>query len=408
MTMSQPDTPYLYYYSPLLTYLVTPLKKEMFLEQRKRGDTLPEKEWDTLALVSDEQYLDKEIDLADVINEVEEGARKHGSRLCAAVLGAYYLGHSFWRKHSVDGLSWLARAVHEGVHSAAYPLAEWYANRASQRDLQGFVEYDAPFTSRYDPTPDCPPVPFPKNRAECLDRTVFWALTGLSEQIYECEEALDKIGLSDDLVAPHYDLLRKAAQTDSVMAKGVLATYLFRDGTSAEEHAEAIGLLRAIAGHGVPREIYLLSMFLKDTVGELPDSTSEEAFQLCLKAAEGGYPAAMRELSFLYEDGFGTEKNHQLSVKWLADGAEAGDGECRLLVGKMLLSVANTPKERREAVNWIRMAAEENDDPVAWAILAEHFETGDGLYKSKKQAHYCRKRAEALGWQNGALDRSSE
>ena len=397
--MPQPDLFPLYYYSPLDSYAITPARKEMFLKLWERGGDLPDTEWDTLALVRDEQYIDDEIDLDEMIDEVEEGARKHGSHLCAAVFGAALLGDCTRRKDVGDGLSWLARAVHEGVKSAAYPLAEWYADRAFLRDLSNFTEDNAPFTSHYDPTPDCPPIPFPRNHDECLDRLLFWALTGISEQIDECEAAFDKIELSDELLAPHYELLRKAAQTDSLLAKGVLASYLFRDGTSPSDHAEAIGLLRTMTEKGAPRDLYLLSAFLRNTVGELSDSTPEEAFQLCRKAAEGGYPAAMRELGLHYQDGFGTEKNAELSVKWLCDGAEAGDGEARYLVGMTALNAATTPKERREAVKWIRMAAEENDFPPAWAELAEHFETGDGLYKSKKQARDCRKRAAELGWE---------
>lgn len=385
------------YYSPLTNYGITPLKKQMFLDMWERGDELPEEEWDTLALVREEQFFDDEIDIEDVFGSLEEGARQHGSRLCAAVLGAGILGTYTRRAVVADGFSWLTRAFHEGVENAAYPLAAWYANRALMRDLPDFEDVDLGLTSCYDPTPDCPPVPFPRNRAECLDRALFWTLTGLANEIDECGRFLYIIAAPDELYDKYEDLLRKAAARSS-LAKTLLATNLFRDGTSAEQHAEAIGLLRDAAKEGTPRETYLLAKALKDTVGELPDSTPEEAFQLCLKAAEGGEPSAMRDLSVYYGTGIGTEKNQDLAARWLAEGAHAGSGECQYLVGTLLLDAATTPKERRVAVNWIRMAAEENDMPEAWVTLARHYETGDGLYKSKKQAHYCRKRAAELGW----------
>ncbi len=360
------------YYSPLSSYGITPLKKDMFLEAWERGDELPNEEWDTLALVRESQFFDDKIDIEDILDDLEEGARDHGSHLCAA--------------------------VHEGVQSAAYPIAAWYANRARMRDLAAFKDVDPDQSSCYDPTPECPQVPFPRNRAECLEQALFWTLNGLANDIWECETILPDLDAPDELIAKYEDLLRKASQTPPPAPRRLLACYLMRDGTSARDHAEAISLLRDVASDGDAHDKLVLAMALKECMDELPDSTPREVFRLCLEAAEAGDPSAMRELSYHYGDGFGTEKDGKLSAKWLSDGAEAGDGECRLLAGTILLDAAKTTKERREAVDWIRLAAEENDIPAAWALLADHFETGDGLYKSKKQALHCRKRAAELGW----------
>ena len=396
----------LFYYSPLTSYDITPAAKESFLKKWNGDGDLAEKDWDALALVCEQQLMDHETDTASVFEMLENGAREHGSHLCAAVLGAAILGTYTRRMVVADGLSWLSRAVHDGVASAAYPLAAWYADRAVWRDLPEFEDVDLGLPTCYDPIPDCPPVPFPKNRAECLHQALFWTLTGLANDIWECEKILPRIDASDELISEFEDLLRKAAKTP-LAAKRMLAMHLFRPGSSKKDHEEGIGLLREAAEYGDPHDTFGLSMALKETVGELPDSTAKESFQLCLKAAEGGEPAAMRELSYHYSEGFGTEKNDKLSVKWLCDGAEAGDGECQFLSGIMLLDAATTPKERRNAVSWIRQAAEDNDIPAAWAELAKHYETGDGLYKSKKQANYCRKRAAELGWASSKEDETA-
>ena len=69
-----------------------------------------------------------------------------------------------------------------------------------------------------------------------------------------------------------------------------------------------------------------------------------------------------------------------------------------LFLGLILLENAQTKADARDAVRWIRRAAEEGGIPGAWAMMSRIYTTGLGLYVNKKKAAECLKRAKALGW----------
>lgn len=394
----------LFYRSPLLRFGITPLMKKMTLEKAAKGETATSDDWEALALARDSQFSSGELDedaFSEAIDELGDAARDTGETKCAAVFGAAILSGFTRRSFVAEGLSWLARAVHDGLPDAAFPLAGWYADRAEENDLSDFPDFDPPgFEQGYEPKRGCPPVQFPETRAECVERAFYWSLVGLASELDECDECLERIPWTDDLAEQYADLLEKAAATPwAFAAKRILAGRLLRKQASSKEHARGLALFRELAKDGTPDDFFALSMALKETIGEQADSTPEEAFKWCLKAAEGGIPTAMRELSFLYDEGLGVERNPELACKWMCDGAEAGDGACRLMAGKMLFDIAKTPKDFREAVRWIRAAAEEDDIPGAWAMLSDIYTTGSGLYVNKKKAADCLKRAKALGWE---------
>ena len=392
----------LVYRTPLVDFGITPLMKEMILDKAAKGDALSPDDLEALALARDSQFLKGELgdgETTAAIQDLGDAAREPGGTKSAAVYGAAILSLFIRRALVSDRLSWLARAALDGLAGAAFPLAGWYADRVAERDLGLFPDLDLPgFESGYEPAPGRPPVAFPQNLAECVEQAFLWSLAGLAEKVFECDEILAGLPVPDELVDQHVDLLEKAVAADSFAAKRLLAGHLFRENASAAEHARGLGLFRELAQDGSPDDFFALSLALKETVGEQPGSTPEEAFEWCRKAAEGGIAPAMRELGLHYGEGFGAEKDQGLSVKWMCDAADAGDGEARLITGALLLDAAKTPKEAREAVSWIRLAAEENDVPAAWAQLARAYETGLGLYVNKKKSAACLKRARELGW----------
>lgn len=420
-----PDLPTLFHISPLVLHKATQATKDALFEKLSRHEPLAGDDWSVFAIVADEKAgTGNPHAMAGAIASLLPGARIHANPLCEAALGATGLAVFTCKESVSDCLSWLARAHGEGIAGAALPLAKWYTDRVAFRDLSSFRD-EKPPEALYDATEAFPRVPFPETEAECMAKACSWALKGIGGGISECEDAFDVLPAADDLLPSlDYALICQIAAAESLPAKRFAALWLFRDGSSAREHEEAIALLRGIVAAGekaeaenrenrnggdgeedgedteleLARDRFRLACALCDTADERSFSPAEEAFGLFRKAAEGGLPEAMRELSFAYEDGMGTPPDRKLSVKWLCDGAEAGDGTCRLLAGHMLLEAARTPKEKRDAAGWIRLAAEENDVAAAWAFLADLYAKGGILPKSHKRAIQARKRALELGW----------
>ena len=391
----------LYYRSPLILFGITPAMKDSILEKIDQGDSLSPNDLEAVALTVDSMLRDGEEDsvsFMDAFQILRDAALELKNLKCAAVFGATVLYFTSDRRPIAKALSLLAFSAREGLGGAAYPLSGWYADRIKQRDLDRFDDTESHL---FDPSFKLPrgnaKVAFPKTLDECRKEATQWAFFGLSEQIFECDETFDVTPPSPKEVSGHLDDLEKAALGGSFAAKTLLTDHFFRIGASPDDHTHGIRMLRTLVNKGHEAfDCFALSKALEQTIGEQPDATPEEVFKWCLQAAEGGCAPAMRELSFLYQEGRGVEKNSRLSYKWLRRGAEAGDGTCRLLWGKTLLETAETPAEKREAVRWIRAAAEEDDIAFAWLTLADCYTTGEGLYVNKKKAAACRKRAEAL------------
>ena len=391
-----------FYYSPFSKFGITPEMRERILGKRENGELFDKDDWDAYALAIDCEFLDDEVDIADsgILADLEKGARKHGSAFCGAALGAAILA-AFTRREVVsDAISWLERSFHQGVKSAAFTLAAWYSDRAKLRDLRDFEDVDLPIPRCYEPSDGHPIVEFPANRAECTRRGLFWALAGLVEEIDDCEGILAEFDDSDDLTKEFEELFRKAADAGGCpVAQKRLAVFLMRGGAGKDDRAKAVSLLRSAAKSGKPGDLFLLALALKETLEELHASTPEEIFGLCLEAANKGLPEAMLQVALFYGDGFGTEQDRATASEWMEKAADEGEGNACLVVGKLLLDLAKTPKEKREAVSMIRFAAEEKDIAGAWAELATAYETGVGLYVNRKKAAACLKRAKEIGWE---------
>lgn len=363
-------------------------------------DTIPENEadytddhWHLIAQFREAAFAGGRVPNVEVaLDQLETGAR-FGNRHCAAVLGSAILFLYSRRQVVSDGLSWLSRAANEGVAGACQSLAHWYIRRWLETDLWDYEDVDLGLDSCYVATEASPLVLFPKDESECRNMAWMWMLRGIIEGDEYCQTMFRKFPVSPDLLQLDPELLDRAAATGLEEARISAAQYHFRGDAPSEERRKAVEEFRKLAEEGFAGGAYLLASALESDSNLCPEAAPDEAITWYLVAAEKGSPLAMRALATHFETGTLVPKDDVKAAEWYRRGAEARDGDCRLWVGKSLLDSAKTPKERREAVNWIRLAAEENDIAAAWAELADHFETGDGLYKSKKQARECRKRA---------------
>jgi TPR repeat protein len=83
-------------------------------------------------------------------------------------------------------------------------------------------------------------------------------------------------------------------------------------------------------------------------VGSSADTT-QQIFQLWLRAAEQGHAAAQRMVGHFYLRGVGTAVWPSEARRWLAAAARQGDAGAMVLLGGMLLQQAPNPLDRSKA-----------------------------------------------------------
>ncbi len=265
--------------------------------------------------------------------------------------------------------------------------------------MRNYQDVDVGLDSCYEPTPKCPPVPFPTDSHDCLRQAWVWALRGTAAGSRACAAKLAGFALPPDILFADPELLDLAAATGETTARLVAAQYHFRNRASCSERKKAVQEFRELAEGGNACAAYLLAMTSQTGAGITP----EESVRWFEVAAEAGFPNAMLTLGCMYQTGTNVPKDEEKSADWHRRGAEAGQLVCCFHHGVNLLAAAsssskNLRNDLREASRWIRRAAEEGNVAAAWAFMADMYTTGIGLYVNKKKAAECRKRAEALGW----------
>jgi hypothetical protein len=84
----------------------------------------------------------------------------------------------------------------------------------------------------------------------------------------------------------------------------------------------------------------------------------EKQFALALKAATGGYFAAMAPVGHAYRDGVGTAQDYAKAVEWFGKAAEHGDARSAARLGYMFEEGLGVGKDRARANDFYKTSAE--------------------------------------------------
>jgi len=110
------------------------------------------------------------------------------------------------------------------------------------------------------------------------------------------------------------------------------------------------------------------------------------------KAAEGGLVKAQRELGIILRDGNGIPKNDKEAVQWFRKAAEQDDRDAQWALGVMLRDGGvGIQKNPQEAAEWFRKALASRD-PAKWWHPTKQLEfgimlrDGNGIPKNDKEA----------------------
>lgn len=85
----------------------------------------------------------------------------------------------------------------------------------------------------------------------------------------------------------------------------------------------------------------------------------QQAMTYFMKPDAQKNPDVLNRIAYMYDKGFGVEKNLQTSVKWYKKAAEMGFKVAQFNLGLSYQKGLGVPKDINEAIKWYRKSAEQ-------------------------------------------------
>lgn len=235
------------------------------------------------------------------------------------------------------------------------------------------------------------------------------ALADFRRWYYQCGEPPAKEAL--DSLREWWEQHRDDAEVECALA-------MSRDqGLAGEPDPQQINsMLENAAAQGYPlAQAYLGAL---QVTGQGVPLNREHGLQLLRKAADNNESEAFRQLGFLYMEGkaglepdptaaltnllranslgnkraacflgalYNRLENRELAIKWMRQGAEAGDPQAQAALGSWFRIGRNVQKDERQAFHWMQRAAQ-SARPEFKRRLAEMYEQGIGAEKDTQAA----------------------
>lgn len=125
----------------------------------------------------------------------------------------------------------------------------------------------------------------------------------------------------------------------------------------------------------------------------------EEAMSFYRRAGEAGYPAALKNIGFMYRTARGVPRDFERAAEYYYEAALDGMPAARSAVGKLYEEGWGLPQSYGDAFRWYRLAAEQGFAPAIDAVGIMYYNGWGVEADLEKSAEYHRKAA-ALGWGN--------
>ncbi len=235
----------------------------------------------------------------------------------------------------------------------------------------------------------------PKELAEAIPADTALAETQLEAQAEagkpEANLALGLRSLTQPKPDVHraLDHLRRAEQDGSLKARLALAYALSEGPGGVRDEARAVELYKKALSEpqGGSREIlegarYRLGVMTYDGRGVAPDA--KKAADLFRKAARGGNPKAMLNLSHLYQEGDGVSFDESRALDWLRRAAEVLP-QAQFEFGRRYGQGLGVDKDLEEERRWMQLAASAQEPEAAYR-LGEIYARGEGVEVDLKKA----------------------
>ena len=170
---------------------------------------------------------------------------------------------------------------------------------------------------------------------------------------------------------------------------------------------DATKVVKRLCAQGYPDAMfYYADCYGQGLLGLAPDP--KEAFALYQSAAKLNHPQSAYRVAVCCElgldDGGGTRRDPMKSMQWYLRAAKLGDTPAMYKMGMILLKgLLGQPKDSRQAVSWLKRAAEraDKDNPHALhelGLLYESAQPNDHIIKDERYALQLFTQAADLGY----------
>ncbi|MAE04928.1 MAG: hypothetical protein CMH76_01195 [Nitrospinae bacterium] len=129
------------------------------------------------------------------------------------------------------------------------------------------------------------------------------------------------------------------------------------------------------------------------------------AFKELRPFAEKGKPIAQKNLGFMYYNGLGVQKNHELALQWFSKSAEQGNAKAQHNPGVMYSEGKGVPKDYKLSVRWYRKS-EEQGYAGAQYNLGIMYAEGRGVPRDHVLVHMWWSISSANGSENATRSKS--
>lgn len=207
--------------------------------------------------------------------------------------------------------------------------------------------------------------------------------------------------------------LQSAMQGNMRAQYNIATMYRKADGIG-KNSSEALKWYTYAANQGDMYAQYALGyMYLtgrKDTEGKVTDQDREQALEWFRRAAEQGHTAAQLAIARMYENGDGgPDKGIDDAVIWYLHAAEAGKGEAMRRLGLLYSgkitdwNKKSVAVDYKQALKWLKKAAEEKDDKVAMIELGQMYAEGRGVNTDTDRSCKWYQYAAETGYADGMM-----
>jgi hypothetical protein len=139
--------------------------------------------------------------------------------------------------------------------------------------------------------------------------------------------------------------------------------YLAGNGTNKDCHEASRWFQKAAEQNYLDAQVHLARFYF---FGDGTCSRNyDEAAKWAAKAATAGNTWAHNTMGFLYEHGFGVQKNETEAAEWFRKAAEKGDGKAQANLGAMYASGNGVARDLVQAYRWLKLSADQGESAGA-------------------------------------------
>ena len=341
---------------------------------------------------------------------------KQGDELSQFNLGVMYSRGEGGEKSASKAIEWYTRSAEQGYAPAQFNLGAAYLDDGStvvdkkkaatwwkMAAEQGFVQAQFNLASLY-----CRGIGVSRDMEQCK----FWYRRAASNGDMLARKMLDQIINSEKAKASAEDAKQAVESDDASLSATEKITGtdqnteqpLQTETASVETAAVPATALEKLSGEkkqNIKQELKPAArkinaqehIMLRKAQSAFTRNHYMKSHDIWLPLAESGIAEAQYSLGFLYQSGWGPERDLHKAVTWYTSAAEQNEARAQFNLGVLFLGGEDEIDEDTEtAMLWLTRSAE-NDNARAKEFLIDVYSEGQyGIEKSNEKADYWRSR----------------